>query len=126
MNLFKKNIINSFHNIYHHILESPILTSGVLLIVITSVVIGFSMPFYINNFDKVKYDLLIQGHGMIFDIALIGMLLYWLNQNGEKRQRIRMYQDEIDDFRLWESAEAAFRTVGNLKRLNRHKIYEIN
>lgn len=73
-----------------------------------------------------KYDLLIQGHGMMFDIALIGMLLYWLNQNGEKRSRIRMYQDEIDDFRLWESAEAAFRTVGNLKRLNRHGIYDVN
>lgn len=97
-----------------------------MLFVLSCTVIGLSIPFYLNNFDKVKYDLLIQGHGMIFDIALIGMLLYWLNQNGEKRQRIRMYQDEIDDFRLWESAEAAFRTVGNLKRLNRHKIFEIN
>jgi uncharacterized protein YjbI with pentapeptide repeats len=67
-----------------------------------------------------------EAHGMVFDIAIIGMLIFWLNQNGEIRQRIRTYKDEIDDFRLWESDEAAFRTVGNIKRLNRHKIYEIN
>lgn len=112
--------------IYHYIIERPILTSGVLLLLISVFIISFSFSYYLDNFDKVKYDLLIQGHGMIFDIALIGILLYWLNQNGEKHQRIRMYQDEIDDFRLWESDEAAFRTVGNLKRLNRHNIHNIN
>ena len=64
--------------------------------------------------------------GASFDIAVIGILLFWLNQNGERRQRIRTYKDEIDDFRLWESEEAAFRTVGNIKRLNRHRIHEIN
>lgn len=122
----QKKLFGEINKIYNYIVEKPILTSAVLLSVLSVIIISFSIPFYINNFDKVKYDLLIQGHGMIFDIALIGMLLYWLNQNGEKRQRIRMYQDEIDDFRLWESAEAAFRTVGNLKRLNRHKINDIN
>ena len=63
---------------------------------------------------------------MILDIAVIVILILWLNQNGEIRQRIRTYKDEIDDFRLWESEEAAFRTVGNIKRLNRHKIHDIN
>src|SRR5690606_40722404 len=71
-------------------------------------------------------QVLAEAHGMIFDIAVIGILIFWLNKNGETRQRIRTYKDEIDDFRLWESEEAAFRTVGNIKRLNRHKIYEIN
>jgi uncharacterized protein YjbI with pentapeptide repeats len=63
---------------------------------------------------------------MLFDIAVIGILIYWLRENGEKQLRIKMYKDEIDDFRQWESEEAAFRTVGNIKRLNRHKITEIN
>lgn len=112
--------------IYDYIIERPIITSAVLLGILSIIVIGFSLPYYVTKFDNMKYDLLIQGHGMMFDIALIGMLLYWLNQNGEKRSRIRTYQDEIDDFRLWESAEAAFRTVGNLKRLNRHGIYDVN
>lgn len=102
------------------------LTTSILLLFISIFVIGLSIPYYVNDFQTIKYELLIQGHGMMFDIALIGLLLFWLNQNGEKNQRIRTYKDEIDDFRLWESAEAAFRTVGNLKRLNRHNIHEIN
>jgi len=69
---------------------------------------------------------LIEAHGMLFDLLIIGILIFWLNKNGEKRQRIRTYRDEIDDFRLWESEEAAFRTVGNIKRLNRHGINKIN
>jgi uncharacterized protein YjbI with pentapeptide repeats len=63
---------------------------------------------------------------MLFDIAIIGILIFWLNQNGERQLRIKMYKDEIDDFRQWESEEAAFRTVGNIKRLNRHDIYDLN
>jgi len=126
METTKKTPLNSFNKIYHYVVERPILTSAALLFTISCIVVGLSIPYYMDDFSQIKYDLLIQGHGMIFDIALIGMLLYWLNQNGEKRQRIRMYQDEIDDFRLWNSPEAAFRTVGNLKRLNRHKIYDID
>src|SRR5690606_17525253 len=82
--------------------------------------------FYLNNFNDFIREVLAEAHGMIFDIAIIGILIYWLNQRGERSQRIRAYKDEIDDFRLWESEEAAFRTAGNIKRLNRHKIFSIN
>jgi hypothetical protein len=108
------------------IIERPILTSSLVLVLIAIVVLGLSAPYYLNDFDAFWAQILAEAHGMIFDIAVIGILIFWLNQNGEVRQRIRMYKDEIDDFRLWESEEAAFRTVGNIKRLNRHKIHEIN
>jgi uncharacterized protein YjbI with pentapeptide repeats len=65
-------------------------------------------------------------HGMIFDLLVIGILIVWLNELGQKRQQIRSYKDEIDDFRIWESEEAAYRTVGNIKRLNRYRIYDID
>ena len=113
-------------NKFDEIIEKPILTSALVLLVVAVLVIGLSLPYYIYDFKNFWPQILAEAHGMLFDIAVIGMLLYWLNQNGEMRQRIRTYKDEIDDFRLWESEEAAFRTVGNLKRLNRHKIYEIN
>jgi uncharacterized protein YjbI with pentapeptide repeats len=93
---------------------------------VTIIVIGLSLSYYINEFDTFIQQVLAEAHGMIFDIAVIGILIFWLNQNGEIRRRIRTYKDEIDDFRLWESEEAAFRTVGNIKRLNRHRIHEIN
>src|SRR5690606_37673286 len=88
--------------------------------------IGLSLPYYLANFEEFYMQVLAEAHGMIFDIAIIGILILWLNKSGEKRQRIKTYKDEIDDFRLWESEEAAFRTVGNIKRLNRNKIYNLN
>jgi uncharacterized protein YjbI with pentapeptide repeats len=111
---------------FNNIIEKPLLTSTLVLIVVAIAVIGLSLRYYINDFESFMPQILAEAHGMIFDIAVIGILIFWLNQNGEIRQRIRTYRDEIDDFRLWESEEAAFRTVGNIKRLNRHRIYEIN
>ncbi|MFM8739287.1 MAG: pentapeptide repeat-containing protein [Cytophagales bacterium] len=119
---FKERFIKKFDDV----VEKPLLTSSIVLGVVFVIVISLSLPYYIGDFKSFWAQILAEAHGMIFDIAVIGILLYWLNQNGEVRQRIRTYKDEIDDFRLWESEEAAFRTVGNIKRLNRHKIHEIN
>ena len=108
------------------VIEKPILTSFLVLVVVTVVVLGLSMPYYLSNFEELYIQVLGEAHGMIFDIAIIGILILWLNKSGEERLRIKTYKDEIDDFRLWKSEEAAFRTVGNIKRLNQHKIYNIN
>lgn len=121
-----EKIIKKSREHYNNIVEKPLLTSAIVLILVTIIVLSFSLKYYIYDFDAFWPNILAEAHGMIFDIAIIGILVFWLNQNGETRQRIRTYKDEIDDFRLWESDEAAFRTVGNLKRLNRHGIYEIN
>jgi hypothetical protein len=108
------------------IIERPLLTSTIVLFVLMVIVLGLSLKYYLEDFDMFFAQVMAEAHGMLFDIAVIGILIFWLNKNGEVRQRIRTYRDEIDDFRLWESEEAAFRTVGNIKRLNRHKISEIN
>lgn len=111
---------------FNQTVENPILTASLVLLILAILVIGLSFPLYLREFDSFWAQILAEAHGMLFDIAVIGILLFWLNKNGETRQRIRTYRDEIDDFRLWESEEAAFRTVGNIKRLNRHGINEIN
>lgn len=118
--------LKRIQDLYNDVVEKPLLTSAIVLLLITLIVMFLSFKYYLNDFENFWPQVLAEAHGMIFDIAVIGILLFWLNQNGETRQRIRTYKDEIDDFRLWESDEAAFRTVGNLKRLNRHGIYEIN
>jgi hypothetical protein len=122
MQMFKRKLLDTFNAI----IEKPLLTSTLVLILVTILVLSLSASYYINEFDTFIQQVLAEAHGMIFDIAVIGILIFWLNQNGEIRRRIRTYKDEIDDFRLWESEEAAFRTVGNIKRLNRHSIHEIN
>ena len=108
------------------VIEKPVLTTFLVLLVVAAVVLGLSMPYYLTNFEEIYIQVLAEAHGMIFDLAIIGILILWLNKNGEERLRIKTYKDEIDDFRLWKSEEAAFRTVGNIKRLNQHKIYNIN
>lgn len=115
-----------WNEVFNSVIEKPLLTSTIVLFAVAILVIGLSLTYYINDFDQFIQQVLAEAHGMIFDIAVIGILLFWLNQNGEIRQRIRTYKDEIDDFRLWESEEAAFRTVGNIKRLNRHRIHDLN
>ena len=109
-----------------NILEKPILTNTIVLGVVLGLVVTVSLPFYISADHNFLSGILQEAHGMIFDIAIIGILIYWLNDRVRTRQLIRSSKDEIDDFRMWESEEAAFRTVGNIKRLNRSKIYEIN
>jgi BTB/POZ domain-containing protein KCTD9 len=123
---YLKKRLKRVNELFNSIIEKPLLTTSLVLLIVTVIVLGSSLQYYLNDFDSFIPQILAEAHGMIFDIAVIGILIFWLNQNGEIRQRIRTYKDEIDDFRLWESEEAAFRTVGNIKRLNRHKIHEIN
>lgn len=124
--MFLKTQLKKLKDYVNSIIEQPILTSSIVLGFLAIVVLGLSLRYYLQDFDTFFAQVLAEAHGMLFDIAVIGILIFWLNKNGEMRQRIRMYRDEIDDFRLWESEEAAFRTVGNIKRLNRHNIHEIN
>jgi len=117
---------NKLKDRINNILEKPLLTAFIVLVIVTIIVISLSLPFYLQDFNAFIAQVLAEAHGTIFDIAVIGILLYYLNQRGQIRQMIRTYKDEIDDFRLWQSEEAAFRTVGNIKRLNRHKVYDID
>ena len=110
----------------NRIIEEPVWISIIVLSFLSILVIGLSLPLYFSETHDFLVNVLAEAHGMIFDIAVIGILIFWLNEQGQKRQRIRMYKDEIDDFRMWESEEAAFRTAGNIKRLNRHKIFDLN
>src|SRR5215213_608715 len=87
---------------FNDIIEKPLLTAAFVLMLVLIIVLSLSLKYYINDFDSFWPQILAEAHGMIFDIAIIGILLFWLNQNGDKRQRIRTYKDEIDDFRLWE------------------------
>jgi hypothetical protein len=116
----------SLEDWFHSIVERPLITASLVLLLVSVVVLGLSLPYYLYDAGNFLPQILAEAHGMIFDIAVIGLLLFWLNERGEIRQRIRNYRDEIDDFRVWESEEAALRTVGNIKRLNRLGVYEIN
>jgi uncharacterized protein YjbI with pentapeptide repeats len=117
------------HHLYDRlrtVSERPTVVSLFVLLFLTCLVLLLSFDYYLNDFEAFWREVLAEAHGMLFDIAIIGILIYWLNERGQRKTAIRTYRDEIEDFRSWRSEEAAFRTVGNIKRLNRHKIHNID
>ena len=90
----------------------------------------------------------VEAHGMFMDIIVLGLFLAIydfyrdkkeLEQRVEREQKeqslrfekdradkIDRYLEEIDDLRGWQSQEAVFRIVGNLRRLNRLNVTKIN
>ena len=118
--------MNRIQKLYNRIIQHPIRSAFTVLILVSVIVVGLSMPYYLKQFDEMYLNVLAEAHGMIFDILVIGILLFWLREQGDIKQRISQYKDEIDDFRMWESEEAAFRNAGNIKRLNRHGITKID
>lgn len=63
---------------------------------------------------------------MVFDLFVIGVFVLWLDRLGEKRREIKRYKEQIDDFRWWMSREASHRIAGNVRRLAKNGVSEIN
>lgn len=119
--LFWKN----FTQIINSVTERQLLTTSIVLVILGTVVVFLSYPHYQSNDNYFYVNLLSEAHGMIFDILIIGMLLVWLNKIGEKRIRIKRHQEEIDDFRHWINEEASFRIAGDIKRLNKDGVFNL-
>lgn len=106
---------------YERILELKssvsVSTSIKVFIFATIVVIAISLKYYDAEFAE---NLLVEAHGMLFDILVIGIFILSLNRLAEKRIENQRYLDEIDDFRGWNSKEAAYKIAGNIRRLNRN------
>jgi hypothetical protein len=100
--------------------------NGTIFIVLAVIILGLSYSVYAENPRFFLQQVLFSSYGMLFDIAVIGILITWLTERREKNYKIQSYLNEIDDFRNWVSEEAMFRTVGNIKRLNKNLITEMN
>jgi len=113
------------------IFSKPIFYSIVTLILATPVVILLTIR-YVEEAYQPEFirDILVEAHGMLFDIIIIGIFIFALhslvNNKRQRKSEIKRYQDEIDDFREWDSEEAVFRIVGNIRRLNRRGVSKID
>jgi BTB/POZ domain-containing protein KCTD9 len=90
----------------------------------TVVVASLTIAFYSYDGEFLK-NVLVEAHGILLDILVIGIFILWLNRKGEKQLENRRYREEIDDFRGWNSDEAGYRIAGNVRRLNRNGITKI-
>lgn len=108
---------------WNWITDRPIAIYILIFTLSAGLVVLVSSPDYDQKF---WYNVKVEAHGMLFDILILGLLFSWLHSSGEKRRLIQRYKDEIDDFRGWESEEAARRIRGNILRLNREGVNKIN
>ena len=70
-------------------------------------------------------NVLIEAHGMWFDLIVLGIILTLYEKTTERRNDIKRLEEEIDDYRHWKEPEATYRIIGCVKRLSRLNITEI-
>jgi len=64
-------------------------------------------------------DIIVEAHGLLFDIFLFGLILTWYRGRISKGAAIEMHQEKLDDLGYWNADEATWKAVGIIKRLNR-------
>ncbi len=102
--------------------DRPVLVAFMVVVMAALVIVPISMPFYVDKSLNFWENIVAEAHGVLFDLIIIGWFLFWLNKVAERRIRNNRYEEEIEDFLGWNSAEATLRIVGNIRRLNRSEI----
>jgi uncharacterized protein YjbI with pentapeptide repeats len=92
--------------------RSAIATSAVILAVVASVLIVLDLIF-----RPAPKDLLVEAHGLLFDLILFGIVILAIDRWRGVRERTARHLEELDDFRSWQEPEAAYRIAGLLRRL---------
>ena len=72
------------------------------------------------------HDVIVESHGLLFDLIVFGVLLSVYDVLREKRSKIERLLEEIEDYRGWNEKEATFRIVGAIRRLNKEGVSKIN
>lgn len=98
--------------------DRPVLLSFLVFLGLAAVVGPLSLEYWRSE-PEFLLNVAAEAHGVLLDLLLFGCLLLWFDQKAEKRRRVDRYKNAIEDFLGWESEEAMYRIVGNIRRLNR-------
>lgn len=120
----------SFKKIIEGIFVSPIFISFIVFLLATFVVYRLTIYYVDSAYNKEFIrDVLVEAHGMLFDLLIIGTFIFALHilvqRRREKRSDIKRWHEEIDDLRGCKTEEAKHRIIGNIKRLNGNGITQI-
>lgn len=121
---FRKIVFKRFKQYLLLLPENPVALTFLVFVGLAVFTVIHSWEFY--KHEEFAMNLSVELHGVLIDILVIGILIYWLNDFADRRKSIKSHLQEIDDFRYWKSEESIFRTVGNIKRLNKLKVYKLN
>lgn len=98
-----------------------------ILFFIGLTIIGSTTILYLDYSDKDfnLHEILVEFHGLIFDLIIFGLLLTIYDSIKSRQDRIVRYKEEISDYSGWESEEAKHRISGLVKRLIQLKVKKI-
>jgi hypothetical protein len=124
--------------IFRWILQSPIRISGAVFIFAALIVVlitGFwptvNSTIFPNSswglYDRSFWEnVLVEAHGLLFEIFVIGFILVWLDLRRHKNDRIERNIESLWDNNTLESPQIIKHKIGNLKRLNADGVLDIN
>jgi BTB/POZ domain-containing protein KCTD9 len=90
-----------------------------------------NVSFLLTGSAEFYKNVLVEAHGMLMDLLIIGVFIVGLNILSKKKDERKNYKEQIDDFRHWNAPEASFRIAGILKRIialgdNRINLFQCN
>lgn len=62
-------------------------------------------------------NVLVEAHGAVLDLLVVGVILYWFEQRRARRDQIGRLEEELADLRLYSAPDAPYRTLGTIRRL---------
>jgi len=97
-----------------------------LLLAVSLFVLRFTFFVHPDTSGDFWGNVRVEFVGFCFDVLLLGLIFSIFMQRYQRKQDIKRWQEEIDDYREWNEPEAMFRIVGNIKRLSRLGVTEID
>jgi hypothetical protein len=91
----------------------------------TVIIMTLSVPFYMEDFWAFLGNILVEGHGLLFDLLVLGVFVLWLQKLGRRQLTVMRYREEIEDYLGWNDERAMYKIVANIKRLNNYNITNI-
>jgi len=124
------NWLNKLKNKLIRIYNSPfsiILWFSIAILILIGVIIIIHISTSdINNNGGIVQNIYPEIYGLLFDVILFGIIISIHDISKKRKRSIETEEDQIDDFRGWNSNEASHRILGSIKRLQRLNVYKVN
>lgn len=112
-------------------IKSLLILFLIYFIILIAATIGYNeFPIYIKysvlGEDSFYLGFITNMYNSVLDFAMFSIVLFILLRRHDEDDKIQKYKDNIEDCRYWYAEEAAFRNVGNIRRLQELGIQELN
>jgi uncharacterized protein YjbI with pentapeptide repeats len=112
------------------IIENPVKTLAIIAIAL--LIIVFSITAFwgavsesllpntkLGLYDKAFWEnFLVEMHGIVFEISIIGILIIWLDTKRSRNNDIERLKEDLEDYSSLDFPEINVKKLGHIKRLN--------